>query len=113
MNTKTKLSASQLHALATASLGVIEAVEAGGEQGAPAGLVYAAMQAQGASFTQFLTLMSTLVRPGYLTLEDNCYRKTTTTRELKTKLTRTLAALADLSVLSQTTPQPRAGANSR
>ena len=109
MNTKTNLSAHQLHALATASLGVIEAVEAGGEQGAPAGVVYAAMQAQGASFTQFLSLMSTLVRPGYLTLEDNCYCQTTTTDGLKAKLTRTLAALADLSVLSQTTPQPHAG----
>lgn len=109
MNTKTNLSASQLYALATASLGIIEAVEAGGAQGAPAGVLYAAMQGQGASFTQFLSLMSTLVRPGYLTLEGNCYRKTTTTEELKTKLTRTLAALAGLSVLSQTTPQPRAG----
>jgi len=109
MNTKTNLSASQLYALATASLGIIEAVEAGGTQGAPAGVLYAAMQAQGASFTQFLSLMSTLVRPGYLTLEDNCYRKTTTTEELKTKLTGTLAALAGLSVLSQTTSQPRAG----
>ena len=113
MNTKTNLSAIQLYALATASLCVIEAVEAGGDQGAPAGVVYAAMQSQGASFTQFLTLTSTLVRPGYLTLEDNCYRKTTTTHELKTKLTRTFAVLAGLSVLRQTTPPPRAGMNSR
>jgi hypothetical protein len=109
MNPKTNLSPHQLHALATASLGVIEAVEAGGDQGAPAGVVYAAMQAEGASFTQFLSLMGTLVRPGYLTLEDNCYRKTTTTEKLKAKLTRTLAALAGLSVSSQATPQPRAG----
>lgn len=109
MNPKTNLSASQLHELATASLGVIEAVEAGGDRGAPAGVVYAAMQAHGASFTQFLSLMSTLVRPGYLTLEDNCYRKTTTTDELKAKLTRTLAALAGVPVLSQATQQPRAG----
>jgi len=82
----------QIRALATASLGVIEAVEAGGETGAPAGIVYAALQAQGASFNQFLSLMTTLIRPGYLTMEDNCYRSTSTTHELKAKLTKTLAA---------------------
>ncbi|MFC5550327.1 hypothetical protein [Massilia aerilata] len=84
----------QIRAVATISLGVIEAVEAAGEQGAPAGVLYAAMQAQGASFNQFMSLMGTLVRPGYLTLEDNCYRSTPTTPELKTKLTNTLAAFA-------------------
>jgi hypothetical protein len=89
-----RMTPTQIHALATASLGVIEAVEAGGQQGAPAGVVYAAMQAHGASFTQFLSLMGTLVRPGYLTLEDNCYRSTDATHELKTKLTKTLAAFA-------------------
>lgn len=91
----TRMTSHQLRALATASLGVLEAVEAGGEAGAPAGIVYAAMQGQGASFTQFLSLMSTLIRPGYLTLEDNCYRSTSTTHELKAKLTRTLAAFAN------------------
>lgn len=72
----------QVHALATVSLGVVDAVEAGGQQGAPAGVLYAAMQAQGASFVQFMNLMATMVGPGYLTLE------------LKTKLTNILAAFA-------------------
>jgi hypothetical protein len=84
----------QIHALATASLGVVEAVEAGGEQGAPAGVLYAAMQAKGATFTQFTSLMDTLVRPGYLTLQHDCYRITKTTQELKTKLTKTLGTFA-------------------
>lgn len=86
-----RMTPTQIHALATVSLGVIQAVEVAGEQGAPAGVLYAAMQAQGASFTQFQSLMGTLVRPGYLTVEDNCYRSTPTTLELKTKLTNTLA----------------------
>lgn len=87
-------SPAQIHALATVSLGVVEAVEAGGDQGAPAGVLYAALQAKGATFTQFMGLMSTLVTPGYLTLENNCYHSTKTTQELKTKLTKTLAAFA-------------------
>lgn len=89
-----RMTPTQIRAVATISLGVIEAVEAAGEQGAPAGVLYAAMQAQGASFNQFVSLMGTLVRPGYLTLEDNCYRSTPTTPELKMKLTNTLAAFA-------------------
>ena len=89
-----RLTPTHVHALATASLGVIEAVEAAGDHGAPAGIVFAAMQAQGASFNQFLSLMTTLIRPGYLTMEDNCYRSTATTQDLKTKLTKTLAAFA-------------------
>jgi hypothetical protein len=84
----------QIRALATVSLGVVEAVEAGGEQGAPAGVLYASMQAQGATFTQFTGVMDTLVRPGYLKLEHDCYHSTNTTQELKTKLTNTLAAFA-------------------
>lgn len=39
----------QIRALAQVSLGVIEAVEAGGETGAPGGILYAAMQAEGAT----------------------------------------------------------------
>jgi hypothetical protein len=39
-------------------------------------------------------VMDTLVRPGYLKLEHDCYRSTETTQELKTKLTNTLAAFA-------------------
>jgi hypothetical protein len=89
-----RMTPTQIRAVAKISLGVIEAVETAGEQGAPASVLYAAMQAQGASFTQFLSLMGTLVRPGYLTLEDNCYRSTPTTPELKTKLTNTVAAFA-------------------
>lgn len=89
-----RMTPTQIRAVASISLGVIEAIEAAGEQGAPAGALYAAMQAQGASFTQFMSLMGTLVRPGYLTLEDNCYHSTPTTPELKTKLTNTLAAFA-------------------
>lgn len=89
-----RMTPTQIHALATASLGVLEAVEVAGEQGAPGGVLYAAMQAQGASLSQFQGLMRTLTIPGYLALDGDCYRSTEKTPELKTKLTNTLAAFA-------------------
>lgn len=89
-----RMSPTQIHALATASLGVIEAVEAAGEHGAPGGVLYAAMQAHGASMSQFQSLMQTLTNPGYLVLDGDCYRSTSRTQELKTKLTNSLAAFA-------------------
>jgi hypothetical protein len=88
------LSRAPIHALITVSLGVIEAVEAAGEQGAPGGVLYAAMQAHGASLSQFQSLMLTLTNPGYLVLDGDCYRCTSKTQELKTKLTETLAGFA-------------------
>ena len=89
----TTVSASQAAMLANIGLGVLEAVEAGGDVGAPASVLYAAMQAHGATFNQFMSFMSGMIRPGYLTLEDDCYRSTPTTRELKAKLQRTIAAV--------------------
>lgn len=83
----------QIKTLALVSLAVIEAVEVAGMQGAPGGVLYAAMQAQGATLTQFQSLMGTLTRPGYLSLEDDCYRSTTSTPAIKAKLTRILAAV--------------------
>lgn len=89
-----RMTPTQIRAVATISLGVIEAVEAAGGQGAPGGVLYAALQAQGASLSQFQSLMRTLTNPGYLMLDGDCYRSTPTTHELKTKLTNTLAAFA-------------------
>ena len=89
-----RMTPTQVRAIAQVSLGVLEAVEAAGDQGAPGGVLYAAMQAQGATLTQFQSLMGTLTRPGYLVLDGNCYRSTSSTAELKTKLSNTLAAFA-------------------
>jgi hypothetical protein len=89
-----RMSPTQVRALAQVSLGVLEAVEASGDQGAPGGVLYAAMQAQGATLTQFESIMRTLTNPGYLVLADECYHSTSKTPELKIKLTNTLAAFA-------------------
>lgn len=88
------MSPTQLHALATASLGIIEAVEAAGDVGAPGGVLYAAMQAHGASLNQFQGLMRTLTNPGYLTLVGDCYHSTSKTQALKAKLTVAVQAIA-------------------
>jgi len=89
-----RMTPTQIRAIATVSLGVIEAVEAGGETGAPGGILFAAMQAQGATHQQYEGIMRTLTNPGYLVLDGDCYRSTPKTPELKTKLTNTLAAFA-------------------
>ena len=89
-----RMTPTQIRAVAQVSLGVLEAVEVAGHQGAPGGVLFAAMQAQGASLNQFQSIMGTLTKPGYLVLEDDCYRSTPTTPELKTKLTNILAAVA-------------------
>lgn len=84
----------QMRAVATVSLGVIEAVEAAGHIGAPGGVLYAAMQAQGATLQQYQAVMGTLTNPGYLVLDGDCYQSTPKTPEIKKKLTNLLAALA-------------------
>lgn len=89
-----RMTPTQVRAVAQVSMGVLEAVEVAGDQGAPGGVLYAAMQAQGATLSQFQGIMGALTKPGYLVLEDDCYRSTPTTPELITKLTNILAAVA-------------------
>ena len=84
----------QVHALTLVCLGVIEAVEAAGVQGAPAGILYAGMHAQGATFAQFQDVMATLVRPGYLAIEQDSYVSTAETQHIKANLTHTLTVFA-------------------
>ena len=52
----------------------IAAIKAAGPQGAPAGVLFAAMQVHGASKTQFDSLMEGLVRAGAIERNGLCYR---------------------------------------
>lgn len=52
---------------------VIDAVEAGGDQGAPGGILYAALMAHGCTLHQFEMIMGTLVRTGVLVKRGQCY----------------------------------------
>lgn len=67
----------QIQLLQRIGLGVLEAVEAGEDTGAPGGVLYAAMQAHGASLNQYSSIMDALTGKGFLTLDVNhCYHLT-------------------------------------
>lgn len=87
-----QLNRDQLVAVARISIAVLDSVEEAGEIGAPAGPLYAAMQAQGATLSQFQSLMGTLTRPAYLALEDDCYFTPPKTAAFKATLQRTVAS---------------------
>lgn len=58
-------------------IAVLEAVELAGTHGAPSGVMFAAMQAHGATLQQFQSFMKTLTGNGLLTLDDqHCYHST-------------------------------------
>jgi hypothetical protein len=51
----------------------LEAVAAAGPTGAPAGALYAALATQGATLSQFESLMGALVRAGRITQQGHLY----------------------------------------
>lgn len=70
-------------------LGVLEAVEAAGETGAPGGPLYAAMNAHGASLNQFNSIMDGLVNRGMLARDEwHCYHMTAAGEQFKQALQR-------------------------
>ena len=66
----TRVQALKLAAICKA---VIETVREAGPMGAPGGHIYAALMAQGASLSQYESLMSALVRSGKLERRGHCY----------------------------------------
>jgi hypothetical protein len=77
--------------LARIGLGVLEAAETAGDLGAPGGVLYAAMQAHGATLNQFQSFMGTLTRPGYLELDGDYYRITQSGLTFKARLVKIVA----------------------
>lgn len=63
----------QRESLQRVGLGVLEACEAAGAGGAAGGILFAAMQAQGASLNQFNSFMTTFTSNKLLTVENECY----------------------------------------
>lgn len=68
-----KLNKVQLKALTIAMLAVLEAVQVAGSIGAPGGVIYSALMAQGASYNQYQSLMASMVNRNYVTLDGNNY----------------------------------------
>ncbi|WP_058048814.1 hypothetical protein [Janthinobacterium sp. Ant5-2-1] len=83
----------QILAVSHISMGVIKAVEAAGDLGAPGGVLYAAMQSHGAKLKQFQSIMDMLTSPGYLMLEVDCYHTTPCTAQMKARLALVIATV--------------------
>ena len=60
----------QILALQSIGKGIIEAANID-SIGAPSGVIYSALMSHGASFNQFQQIMSTLVRHGFLSHDDD------------------------------------------
>ncbi len=63
----------QITALRQLAAAIIESVKAAGPLGAPGGVMYAALMAQGCTLNQFESIMGGMVRAGKLTKRGDCY----------------------------------------
>ncbi len=63
----------QITALRQIAAAIIAAVRAAGPLGAPGGVMYAALMAQGCTLNQFEQIMGGMVRAGKLTKRGDCY----------------------------------------
>lgn len=76
----------QIVAAQQIGLAVLETISETGDQGAPAGVLYAALQAKGASLSQFQSLMAPLVSRKFVVLEHDLYTITNGGQEFLNKL---------------------------
>lgn len=88
-----KMTREQIVAAQQIGLAVLETVAETGSHGAPAGVLYAALQAKGASLSQFQSLMAPLVSRQFLVLEHDVYTMTDGGRAFLNKLRRQLNTL--------------------
>lgn len=63
----------QASALRAVLDGIVDACKAAGAMGAPGGVLYAALMAQGCTLSQFHSLMGALQRAGKLVKRGECY----------------------------------------
>jgi hypothetical protein len=67
------MSPEQLKALRLIATAILETVREAGELGAPSGVMYAALSAQGCSLNQYRSIMAGLERAGLVKKEGDCY----------------------------------------
>ena len=72
-NTNTELDAKQADALRHIVSAVVETIRESGPLGAPSGVLYAALMAQGCTLNQFESLMGALVRARAVRKQGECY----------------------------------------
>ena len=63
----------QIQTLRTIGKAILESVRAAGVLGAPGGIMYAALMAQGCTLNQFQQIMSGMVNAGVLEQHGDCY----------------------------------------
>jgi hypothetical protein len=68
------MTAQQIRLIRMVADAIISTVRETGPAGAPGGVIYAALMAQGCTLAQFETIMNGLVRAGQLTRDGHCYR---------------------------------------
>jgi hypothetical protein len=62
-----------IQALRAIAASIQEAIEVAGPNGAPGGILYAALMSAGCSLNQFQQIMSGLERAGYVARDGECY----------------------------------------
>jgi len=63
----------QIAALRQIGRAIVESVRAAGEMGAPGGIIYAALMAQGCTFDQYQQIMGGMTRAGVLTQDGDLF----------------------------------------
>lgn len=66
----------QRNAVRAIARAVVSATIEGGQMGAPGGVMYAALMAQGCSYQQFISLMGSLQNLGLIEKSGECYLPT-------------------------------------
>ena len=67
------LNPAQRRALGMIADAIIETIRDAGQLGAPGGVIYAALSAQGCTFNQYTSIMGALVSIGRVTMDGDCY----------------------------------------
>jgi predicted transcriptional regulator len=84
----------QLVAVQRVALAVLESIDEAGPLGAPSGILYAALMAQGCTLDTYRKIMDPLVRKGFLVLEHDCYSMTAAGRQFMKTLKEKTAQLS-------------------
>lgn len=81
----------QIKAVQRVSLVLLETIEAEGDLGAPSGPMFAALQTQGCTMSQYQQLMGQLEHRGFVTRSDHCYTITPAGKNFRAKLQKAVA----------------------
>lgn len=73
MSHTSQMTDEQKQALKSIAMAIIDTVKKAGSLGAPSGVLYAALMAQGCTLSQYQKIMGGLVNAGYLSLQGDCY----------------------------------------